>query len=432
MGSVKHLIVDASKREESAYKMAARLYRAPTRKDFGRGVWYVAGTSSVGDLKEVIPPQEIDIKGPALTMMTALFFERLAELNPEIPQCYHRVLDKDGNEVRAQDLLAKGDTTNLIVMKLAHTPQSYSNGNLDLYREAINPQFGELKCAVADVESIFRNGFPLGSSTFNKIFAAVGMTEEYSSLARHGETVEALEQIRTLVDKKGLDNLPKLKKVLQRYGLGTTIPNPGFVLDHLVFDTTTKFEISGDRDITPEEAIALSGLTPEGYRLWTEEFLPKIVNAQIQMAKASRLLNIDGKLECVTLNGSPVLTDFAFTPDENRLMVTTKLEGERIAIPTNKEIMRAIFREEGIYSAIDEAKRRAVKEGDINSWKQFVPLVLKERRINIEEVTEHAYSLMRNAIAEVANRTLGRTIFDVSPLETWIGKFVPYASRINQ
>lgn len=431
MGSVKHLITDPSKGEGIAYQRAAELYEQPTRTEFGMGVWWVAGTSSVGDLKEVIPSQEIDIKGPALTMMTALFFEKLAEKHPEIPTCYLGLLDKDGKEVSAQQLIDRGDTTNIILMRLAHTPQSYSGGDIGAYRASLDTMFGELKCGVADVESIFRNGFPLGSSTFKKIFNAVGLGSQYNYLATYQETVEALDSLRDFVEEKGLDNFPELQRVLIKYGLGETIPNPGFVLHHPVYDTTTKFEAAGDRDIYEEEAMHLSGLTPEGYGLWTGEFLPNIVQAQIELAMLSNIINIDGKLECVAYHGEPVLTDFAFTPDENRLMIVTGEGKERIAIPTNKEIMRAIFRENGIFVVIEEAKAKAATAGKLDSWREFVPGLLQRKRINIKGVTEHAYGLMRNAIGEVANRVFDHTVFDVSPLETWVDDFKPYASRLN-
>ncbi|GAH87179.1 unnamed protein product, partial [marine sediment metagenome] len=185
MGSVKDLIVDDSP--------AGKLYVPPTNDQFGRGAWRVSGRFSVGDLKEQIPESNIKDKAEALTMMTARFFEYLANKHPDIPTCYLGLLDKDGIVTDTQALLDRGQTSNVIVMKLAHLPKTYSNGDLKKYREDL--ESGALQCGVADVESIFRAGFPLGSSTFKRIFKAVGMGSTYEKLATYDETVKALDEI---------------------------------------------------------------------------------------------------------------------------------------------------------------------------------------------------------------------------------------------
>ena len=89
MGSVKDLV-----RDDSVY---GKLYQPPTSNDFGRGVWKVSGRFSVRDLKEQIPETSINHKPAALTMMTATFFEYLANIHPEIDTCYLGVVDADGN-----------------------------------------------------------------------------------------------------------------------------------------------------------------------------------------------------------------------------------------------------------------------------------------------------------------------------------------------
>jgi len=420
MGSVKDLIRDDSK--------AGRLYAAPTANEFGKGAWRVSGRFSVGDLKEQIPDTNIKDKAEALTMMTARFFEWLSENHVEIPTCYVGVLDKDGNVTDTQKLIDKGDKSNIIVMDLAHVPKTYCNGDLEEYRKAL--MSGELQCGVADVESIFRKGFPLGSSTFEKIFKAVDKGKEYETLATYDETVAGLDKIREMTSKEELSRVQKLIRVLGSSGL-TGIPNPGYVLEDIVYNSTTKFEEAGDRAITKEEERKYSGLDEQGYKLWEKYMFPSFARAQIDFCDKRGILNIDGKGECVAYKRKPVITDFACTVDENRLMIKTKVDGVEWAIPSNKEIQRAIFRKEGVYAAISEAKERAEKEGDVNKWKIYIPEVLGERKIDIKAVAEHSCNLMEYAIGEVANRILEKRVFDAKPVDSWVREFVPYASKIQ-
>lgn len=425
MGSVKDLITDDSK--------AGKLYVSPTIDEFGMGAWSVSGRFSVGDLKDKIPPVEIKDKAEALTMMVGNFFEWLANNYSDIPTCYEGLMDADGNVVDTQTLLDRGDTTNIVVMKLAHVPGTYSpdikskSEQLEIYRKAIAS--GGLQCAVADVESIFRNGFPLGSSTFKKIFGAVGRANEYERIATYDETVAALDNIRNTVQVKGLGFFPDLEKLLKKSGLGETIPNPGHILNNPVYNTTTKFEASGDRDITEVDARIYSGLDEEGYNIWANEMFPKSIEAQIRYCTERGIVDIDGKGEAVTYKRKPVITDFMCTPDENREMIEVVVGKETLLIPTNKEIQRAIFRAAGIYQVIDDAKVKAEAAGDIDTWKDYVDPLCQERNIDIREVTEHSCNLMSYAIAEVANRALGKQIFDSKPIDSWVGEFVPYASR---
>lgn len=422
MGSVKDLIVDGT--------LDGELLIQPTQTEFGRGAWFVKGTFSVGDLKEQIPDTIIRYKPEALTMMVGRFFEWLADSYPGIPICYLGVLDRDGDITTTKKLLDKGDLSNVVIMKLAHVPETYSNGDLEDYRNALAS--GELQCGVADVESIFRKGFPLGSSSFEKIFKAVGMGKEYETAATYGENVAGLDKIRGMVEEKGLSSFPELEKILQKSNLGITIPNPGFVLKDFIYNSTTKFEQSGDRDITKEEEKKYSGLDNEGYEQWTKFMFPMLAKAQIDFCDERNILNIDGKAECVAYKRKPIVTDFACSIDENRLMIIVKDDNVEWAIPSNKEIQRAIFRKEGVYAAISEAKRRADKDGDINKWKTYIPTINKERNIDLKGVAEHSCNLMSYAIAEVANRILSKKVFDAKPIDSWVKEFIPYASKIQR
>jgi len=280
MGSVKDLIVNLRVAgryglPERLARRAMSLHKSPTNTEFGLGVWGVSGRFSVGDLKGWIPPTEIKDKAEALTMTTAAFFEWLANNYTGISTCYKGVLDQDGRVTTVDHLLQKGDKTNLIVMKLAHIPESFCDGDLTRYREALGS--GELQCGVADVESIFRNGFPLGSSTFKKMCKAVGFGDRYEQVATYSDTVALLDEVRAEVGRSGVNE--GLQNILTASGL-REIPNPGFVLDNTVFDTTTKFEPSGDREIFEEEARRNSGLDERGYDFWAKTIFPKLAAAQ--------------------------------------------------------------------------------------------------------------------------------------------------------
>jgi len=421
MGSVKDLIKDDS--------IAGKLFIPPTAVEFGQGAWKVSGRFSVGDLKELIPTVSIKNKAEALTMMTAAFFEYLSFTNPEILTCYLGLLDGNGKIVDTTTLLDRGETSSIIVMRLAHVPESFCGGDLKRYRVAL--QNGELQCGVADVESIFRAGFPLGSSAFEKIFEAVDMKREYETLATYDEVTGGLDRIRLLITAEGLTKFPALEKIISKYKL-EKIPNPGFVLKRFSFDSTTKFEKAGDRPITKDEERVLSGLSNEGYHEWAEETFPTITKRQIAFGEQKNLLNIDGKAECVAYHGLPVVTDFLFTVDENRIMIILDHNGEKWAIPSNKEIQRAIYRQNGVYAAIAEAKRRAEEDCDKDSWRAYFPTVRLERRLDIRGITEHSCKLMAYAIGEVANRVLGKNVFETRPLAEWTPEFMPYASKIER
>lgn len=420
MGSVKDLILEGP---------GSELYKRPRAEEFGQGAWNVKGTYSVRDLKHLIPESDIPNKAAALTMITADFFEWLAGAHPDIPTCYVGVLDKDNKVVDVQTLLQRGETTHRIVMKLAHVPETFCGGSLNVYR--ISLQTGELQCGVADVESIFRKGFPLGSSRFKDIFGAVGRKAQYQTLAKYVETATALDEIRAEVQAKGISAFPKLEKILQESGLGTTIPHPGFILDKMTYDSTTKFEESGDRVIGKDEEQRLSGLDSEGYRIWTTEMFPRLALAQIEYCQRRDVLNMDGKMECVTYRKKPVLTDFACTPDENRLMIVTNVDGVKWAIPSNKEIQRAVFTQAGVDVAIAEVKEKAKAAGDESTWKNYVPQALHDHNIDLNAVSDYSCDLMAYAIAEVGNRLLGRIVFDAKPLDSWFGEFLPYASKVE-
>ncbi|MCX6809287.1 MAG: hypothetical protein NTZ65_00825 [Candidatus Berkelbacteria bacterium] len=121
------------------------------------------------------------------------------------------------------------------------------------------------------------------------------------------------------------------------------------------------------------------------------------------------------------LQGLLAFTDFAANPDENRLMI----RHDNVLLPTNKEIARAIFRDMGIYAAIDAAKAKYGKDWRDHLVPEFIPLSV------IEEATAISVELMAHAIAEIGNRMLGEQVFETQPIDSWVSPFLPYASSFQ-
>ncbi|MFH1511181.1 MAG: hypothetical protein ABIF10_05800 [Candidatus Woesearchaeota archaeon] len=420
MGSTKDIVNEGNFRN---------WHKSPTADEMGRGAMAASGRFSVADLKKKIPDQTIKNKAEILTMTTAAFFEYFKQRNPDIETCFVTLLDRDGKETDLTRLLDKGDTTNLILMKLVHTPETYCGNDLKAYRKALTS--GKLQCAVADIESIYRQGFPLGSSTFEKIFKEAGMLHYYEAASTYSDTVEYLNVIRrALSDAKQQGRKTKaMDDLLAKYCL-KSVPNPGFLLDKIVYDSTTKFEKAGDRPITKEEEQKLSGLDKEGYDKYTQDIFPRFCQAQVDFVRARGMISYDGKGEVAAYKRKPLITDYACNIDENRNMIPVSRDGELWAVPTNKEIQRAVFRQNGVYAAKAIAQQKAMDNNDPENWINHFDDAIRAKRIDLEEVTRHSCELMAYAAAEVANRTLGRDVFESKPMQSWLEDFMPFASKV--
>lgn len=428
MGSVKDLVTPGNMADEMEQK-AARLYLPVNPHAFGRGGWKCSGRFSVADLKEIIPALEIPDKKYILPMMTAAYFEHCAAKG--MPSSYEGMMDKDGNVVSVQDLIAKGDLSEFIVMKLANTPASHSREVVDEYHRATGA--GDISVYVADSESIFRAGLPLGSSTFKKIFKAAGRLDIYESLATYDQTAAALEAIKADVHSQGLVAYKELWGILKDLGL-QQIPFPGQMFDKLALNFTTKFEAAGDLDIKADEEGAMRmGISVDQYQEW-KSLVVSSAEDQIGYSKSKGIVNIDGKVEGVVVKTADgpmfMLADFANTPDENRLMITYQRGDITYLLPTNKEIARAKFRELGIYAACDAAREEAKgKEGSSDNWRSY--LFNHTSQDQLQEATQVSLDLQMHALREVANRTFGKRVFDAAPIDTWVEGFLPYASRVQ-
>ncbi len=435
MGSVKDILRDTN---------GERLYISPQQERFGRAAWKVSGRFSVADLKGVISSHavsylEIPQKGTALAMMAAFYEEAGASHGHN--SCYESMMDRDGNMVSVQNLLERGDTSNVVVMRLAHTPQSYEDAlpgyiadmllqftgsatvtelrpesgeaSLQRYHHAISN--GTLKTYVADVESIFRRGLPLGSSFFEKVAKAVGLEQEYACAATYDATVGILDEART---RMRAGNFPPLAELLSSVGL-TEIPNPGYMLPATVFDATTKFSAEGDVPITERQAGWSMGISLEQYGQW-KVLLREDAEAQAVFCKERGIVLMDGKVETVVHNGELYFTDFRCTVDENRMGIPYG----NILLPTSKEIQRAVFREHGIYAGILEAKNRHGKD-----WRTFLSCYVSKDAI--PNAVRESMEIMGRVIPFVANRILGKSVFNAPSLEEIARDLLPFASPLQ-
>lgn len=410
MGSVKELRTD---------EQAKRIMLEPGPHHFGVGAWRVSGRFSVGDLKELIPPVEIPQKNVILAITAAAYWEAAADAG--FPNCYIGMLSPEGNTQSVSRLLERGELSDTVVMHLANAPPSpLTAEGLAEYHRAIRE--GDITTYVADAESIFRAGFPLGSSTFKKIFKAVGSGAEYERLATYEETVAALDGIRAELSHSHALIRPELEDVLRAAGLDR-VPNPGHLIHEPVLNFTTKFALSGDEDVSEDEARGRMGLDPEQYGTW-KDMVRRNAEHQIAYCAERGIVNIDGKVEAVVDDGASVFTDFACTVDENRLMLRHEVDGTIHLLPSNKEIQRAIFREAGIYAAIDDAK---AAHGD--EWREHLVRDGYVTKQELRDATDRSVELMGQAIATVGNRLLGKEVFDAQPVERWAPAFLPYASR---
>lgn len=405
MGSVKDLITEG---------IGGNLYIPPEPRKFGRGAWKVSGRFSVADLKGLIPSEfEIKEKNFVLAMTAGAYFEDAAEHG--IDSCYLGMMNKDGNIVAVKDLLDVGELSDVIVMKLANTPKSGSNADVEAYHQAIRKR--EITVYVADVESIFRAGLPLGSSVFKKICGMMGKADMYEQAATYDQTVSLLDEIRG--ELTGMAMPEDVAKYISTLGL-ECIPNPGKMLPKPVFNYTTKFAETGDTDINEAEVILRLGGDETAYSSWRDR-LARCSDHQINYARQRGFSNMDGKVENVGLK----LTDFACTVDENRLMLLYEKDGVHYLVPSNKEIQRAIFRKNGIYTAIEEAKKT-----DKENWKDHI--FEFTTRAALIEAAEVSVGMMGDAIGTIGNLALGKTIFTAKPIDQWVGPFLPYASRVQK
>lgn len=385
---------------------SVKIIEMPEPHMFGRGRWTVEGTFSVADLKGLIP-HEIRIPGKnyMLAMVAGKALEDAA--NNGIPSTYIGMVDSRNRIVSVDDLIARGEKSDKIEFMLANVPKSDSEEDVRAYHEAI--MNGEITVYVADVESIFRAGLPLGSSVFKKICEIANLKKEYGAATTYDETAAVLYKVK-------MDD--RIHAYLKTLGV-FPVPMPGAMLPKPVYNYTTKFSKGGDEDIEPAEAARrLGGL--EKFSDWRQT-LSKSAAHQIRFCRERDVENMDGKLE----NVEEMMADLICNPDENRLMIRYTRDNVVYLIPTNKEIQRAIFRKEGVYEAIEQAKAKYGKD-----WQEHLFNYISREKL--ADAAEKSAAVMANALGLIGNRLLKADIFDAKPIESWVNEFLPYASRVQK
>ena len=407
MGSVKKLILDWPR------------YVPPTFTQPGFGVWEVKGGFSVADFKRSIPQVTIKHKPQVLAMTAAAYAEAAA--NAGFPSTYVGVEAPNGDIVDMQTLLDRGDTTNRVVMKLVATPsmlgRRLTKGLRVQYHQLIDD--GLITSYIADCEWIFRLNLPLGSSWFKGVAIAAGYKAQYEQAATYDDTVKLLDLVRNI--NADSPESGAVNAILAKAGLGF-VPNPGYALSMMLTNVDTKFDPSGDKPLTLDEARRGMHLSKLEFAAWQGTFRNNALH-QRDYCLARQIHNLDGKVEAAVINGIAVMADFAVTVDENRLTIEYMLpDGTIIYVPANKEIQRAIFRLLGLYEAKDLA---TAAYGD--DWHHH--LLDYTSKAKIREATMESVQMMEAAICTVGNMLLGRKIFPARPIAEWVGPFIPFSSR---
>lgn len=126
------------------------------------------------------------------------------------------------------------------------------------------------------------------------------------------------------------------------------------------FEVTTKLE-NVDRNLTPQEAMKISGLTPQEYAQLREACLRIDEGINARVAKKG-LIHVDGKKE-FAFDGKRelMLVDTFGTADEDRFWDAKEFEQGRY-VERSKEIVRQYYRRMGYYDALSLARKEGKEE----------------------------------------------------------------------
>ena len=318
--------------------------RKPTRDRMGVGRFIFSDRYSVFDWGEM--PDLIEGKGQALCMMGAYCFERLQERG--VRTHYRGLVDRKGRVVRFDELKEPSNVMEINLVNVYRPKTVVKEGKLVYDYSAYT---SSLRNCLIPLEIIYRNGLPEGSSVFKR-----------------------LEQGLVTAKQLGLDHYPKA---------GERLTKP-------IFDVSTKLE-DKDRYVTWEEAKGLAGLT-YGEVVEVQSLLLKVDNVISELADRAGLVNEDGKIE------------LAFDP-ERRLMVVDivgTLDECRFTydgLHVSKEIARQFYRKTSWYMDVEEAKKRAEKEGT-EEWKRLSKSKPQDLDSTLKRLISQMYKAAANAISE--------------------------------
>jgi phosphoribosylaminoimidazole-succinocarboxamide synthase len=202
------------------------------------------------------------------------------------------------------------------------------------------------------LEIIYRNGLPEGSSVFKR-----------------------LEQGSVTCEDLGLN----------------PCPHAGEKLEKPIFDVSTKLE-EGDRYVTWEEAKGLAGLT-YGEVVKIQGLLLKVDKLISELASHAGLVNEDGKIE------------LAFDPERQLMVVDVvgTLDECRFTydgLHVSKEIARQYYKKTGWFNEVQEAKRKAKKQG-VEDWKGLVKKVPPKLDQKLKATISQMYMAAANEICRI-------------------------------
>src|SRR4030042_386690 len=289
--------------------------KKPTAERMGVGRFVFSDRYSVFDWGEM--PDLIDGKGVALCMMGAFCFERLEEKS--IKTHYRGLVDDAGKVVRFSELEKPSNVMEVSLVNVYRPKTVVREGKL-VYDYGVYTS--KLRNCLIPLEIIYRNGLPEGSSVFKR-----------------------LEQGSVTFKDFGLDRYPK----------------PGEKLRQPIFDVSTKLE-DKDRYVTWEEAKGLADLT-YGEVVEIREMLHKVDMIITDLEAGAGLVNEDGKIE------------IAFDPSRKLMVVDVVGTLDECKFTYNgfhvsKEIARQYYKQTEWYRDLEEAKKKAEKEGT-GEWKKL-------------------------------------------------------------
>jgi len=337
--------------------------KKPIRDTMGVGRFHFSDRYSVFDWGEM--PDLIEGKGAALCMMGAYCFERLEEKG--IRTHYRGLVDNSGRVVRFDELNQPSNVMEINLVNVYRPKAHVEDGKLK-YDYGIYTS--ELRNFLIPLEIIYRNGLPEGSSVFKR-----------------------LEQGLVTLEQLGLDHYPKA---------GERLAKP-------IFDVSTKLE-EGDRYIGWTEAQRIAGLS-DGESEEVKVLLLKVDETITEIASRAGLVNEDGKIELAfDPSRRLMVVDVVGTLDECRF--TFK------GLHVSKEIARQYYRKTKWYREVEEAKKKAQKEG-IEDWKKLVKTKPPKLDIVLKVIISEMYMTTANEMTE-------KKMFNAPNLANIVTKYKKY------
>jgi len=337
--------------------------KKPTKNAMGVGRFHFSDRYSVFDWGEM--PDLIDRKGEALCMMGAYCFERLEEKG--VRTHYRGLVDKSGKVVGFDELEQPSNVMEFNLVNV-YKPKAYvQDGKLKYDYGAYTPT---LKNFLIPLEIIYRNGLPEGSSVFKR-----------------------LEQGLITVEELGLDHYPKAGEKLRKP----------------IFDVSTKLE-EGDRYVSWAEAQRIAGLS-DGELEEVKALLLKVDGLISELAGRAGLVNEDGKIELAFDPSRRIMVvDVVGTLDECRFTYD--------GLHVSKEIARQYYRKTDWFRDVEEAKKKAEKEG-ISDWKKLC----KSQPPTLDSKLKR---IIRQMYLATANELTKRKMFDAPYLAAAITNYTRY------